>query len=82
VAMQTFYAGARRIGAARAALVSTIEPVYTIALATLLFGEALTAVQLVGGALVIGAVLIAETGRPGGRRTMGAFAGSATEAPP
>ena len=62
VAMQTFYAGARRIGAARAALVSTIEPVYTIVLATLLFGEALTGVQLLGGGLVIGAVLLAETG--------------------
>jgi drug/metabolite transporter (DMT)-like permease len=62
VAMQTFYAGVRRIGAARAALVSTIEPIYTIVLATVLFGEALTAVQLLGGGLVIGAVLLAETG--------------------
>jgi len=61
IAMQTFYAGVRRIGAARAALVSTIEPVYTIVLATVLFGEALTGVQLIGGALVIGAVVLAET---------------------
>ncbi|MFI5261441.1 MAG: DMT family transporter [Candidatus Limnocylindrales bacterium] len=63
VAVQAFYAGARRIGAARAALVSTIEPVYTIVLATLLFGESLTSIQLLGGACVIGAVLLAETGR-------------------
>jgi drug/metabolite transporter (DMT)-like permease len=61
VAVQAFYAGARRIGAAQAALVSTVEPVYTITLATLLFLERLTVVQVVGGVLVIGAVLIAQT---------------------
>ena len=42
IAVQTFYAGARRLGAAQASLVSTVEPVYTIALATLLLGEVLT----------------------------------------
>lgn len=82
LSMQSFYAGARRIGAARASLLSTIEPVYTIVLATLLFGEALTPVQLLGGALVIGAVLLAETGRVGDGRRMGAFAGSSREVPP
>ncbi len=82
LSMQSFYAGARRIGAARASLVSTIEPVYTIVLATLLFGEALTPVQLLGGALVIGAVLLAETGRSGDGGRMGAFAGSSREVPP
>lgn len=61
VAVSAFYAGTARIGAAQAALVSTIEPVYTIALATLLFGERLTAIQLVGGALVIGGVILAQT---------------------
>ncbi|CAN5514353.1 EamA family transporter [soil metagenome] len=62
LAVQAFYAGARRIGAAQASLVSTVEPVYTIALATLLLNEVLTAVQLAGGALVILAVLLAQTG--------------------
>jgi drug/metabolite transporter (DMT)-like permease len=38
LAVQTFYAGARRIGAAQASLVSTIEPVWTIALAAILLG--------------------------------------------
>ena len=46
VAVQGFYAGARRIGAAQAALVSTIEPIYTVALAALLLGERLQPVQL------------------------------------
>ena len=50
VAIQTFYAGTRRIGAAQAALVSTVEPFYTITLAALLFGESLAPVQLLGGA--------------------------------
>ena len=61
LAIQTFYAGSRRIGAAQAALVSTVEPFYTITLAALLFGETLAPVQLVGGALIIIGVLIAQT---------------------
>jgi drug/metabolite transporter (DMT)-like permease len=40
VAIQTFYAGAQRIGAAQAALISTVEPAWTIALAAILFGVA------------------------------------------
>jgi drug/metabolite transporter (DMT)-like permease len=60
LAFQGFYAGARRIGAANASLVSTIEPVYTIVLATLLLGERLTAVQAVGAALVIAGVVLAQ----------------------
>ena len=63
IALQAFYAGARRIGAAQASLVSTVEPVYTIALAALLLGERLTLVQLLGGMLVIIGVVIAQTGR-------------------
>ena len=64
VAVQAFYAGARRIGAAQASLVSTIEPVYTITLAALLLGETLTPIQLGGGMLVIIGVVIAQTGKP------------------
>lgn len=65
IAIQTFYAGARRIGAAQAALISTIEPAYTITMAAILFGERLTPVQLVGGILIIGAVVLAQsTSRP------------------
>ena len=60
LAVQAFYAGARRVGAAQAALISTVEPVYTIALATLLFGEILTPVQVAGGVLVIVGVVLAQ----------------------
>jgi drug/metabolite transporter (DMT)-like permease len=62
IAIQTFYAGARRVGAAQASLISTAEPIWTIALASILFGIALTPVQLVGGALILIGVVIAQTG--------------------
>jgi drug/metabolite transporter (DMT)-like permease len=61
VAIQTFYAGTKRIGAAQASLISTFEPVWTISLAALLLGEALGPLQLVGGALVIGGVVLAQS---------------------
>jgi drug/metabolite transporter (DMT)-like permease len=63
LAMQTFYAGARRIGAAQASLVSTVEPVYTISLAALLLGDFLGPIQMIGGVMVIAGVLIAQTGQ-------------------
>ena len=64
LAIQTFYAGVKRVGGARASLISTVEPVYTVALAVVLFGESLTPIQIVGAALVVSAVVLAETGRP------------------
>jgi drug/metabolite transporter (DMT)-like permease len=62
IAVQTFYAGAHRIGAARASLISTIEPIWTISLAGLLLGESLTPIQLLGGVLIIGGVVLSQTG--------------------
>ena len=60
--MLAFYAGAHRIGAARASLISTVEPIWTIALASLLFAESLGTLQLVGGALILLGVVISQTG--------------------
>jgi drug/metabolite transporter (DMT)-like permease len=62
IAVQAFYAGAHRIGAARASLVSTVEPIWTIVLASLLFQESLGPLQLVGGAMILVGVVIAQTG--------------------
>jgi drug/metabolite transporter (DMT)-like permease len=62
VPIGAFYAGAQRLGAARAALVSTVEPIFTIVAAGIIFGESLTLIQLLGGALILGAVLVAEWG--------------------
>jgi drug/metabolite transporter (DMT)-like permease len=39
-----------------------VEPIFTIVAAGLIFGERLTAVQLLGGALILIAVLVAEWG--------------------
>jgi drug/metabolite transporter (DMT)-like permease len=67
LAIQTFYAGSFRIGAAQAALVSTVEPVYIVVLAWVVLGQTLAPLQLAGAALVLGGVLIAQTGpRPAG----------------
>ena len=67
LAIQTFYAGARRIGAAQAALVSTVEPVYIVVLAGIFLGQHLAPLQLVGAALILVGVVIAQTGpRPRG----------------
>lgn len=62
VAVQAFYAGAHRIGAARASIVSTVEPIWTIVLANLLFAEVLGPLQLVGGAMILAGVVLAQTG--------------------
>jgi drug/metabolite transporter (DMT)-like permease len=61
LAISAFYAGSARIGAANASLVATVEPLWTISLATLFFGESLTPVQILGGALILGGVLLAQT---------------------
>jgi drug/metabolite transporter (DMT)-like permease len=67
LAIQTFYAGSRRIGAAQAALISTVEPLIIVSLAALVLHETLAPVQLAGAALIIVGVLIAQTGnRPSG----------------
>lgn len=62
VAIQAFYAGTQRVGAAQAALLSTIEPVWTISLAAIVLGESLQPIQLAGGALILLGVVIAQTG--------------------
>jgi drug/metabolite transporter (DMT)-like permease len=63
IAVLAFYGGAHRIGAARASIVSTVEPIWTIVLASLLFAESLGPLQLVGGAMILLGVVIAQTGR-------------------
>ncbi len=67
LAIQTFYAGARRIGAAQAALVSTVEPLIIVTLAWFFLDDVLAPIQLVGAALILIGVVIAQTGeRPSG----------------
>ncbi len=55
-AVGLFLAGLRRVGSTTAAILSTLEPVVTVLLAFLVFGEVLGVVQMLGGALVVAAV--------------------------
>lgn len=58
VAILTFFAGLRRIGASRAAILSTLEPVVTVVLAAALLGETTTSWQLIGGAMILSAAIL------------------------
>lgn len=60
-----FIAGIRLLGAPRATILSTLEPVVGVGLAALLFGTVPTALQLVGGALIIAAGIVLQL-RPSG----------------
>jgi len=64
VPILTLFAAIRRIGAADTSLVSTVEPLFTIILSALLLGERLTGLQLAGGAVILGAVLVLNMKAP------------------
>jgi drug/metabolite transporter (DMT)-like permease len=67
LAIQAFYAGARRIGAAQAALLSTVEPLTIVVLAGIVLGQRLEPIQLVGAAFIMISVVVAQTApRPRG----------------
>jgi drug/metabolite transporter (DMT)-like permease len=57
----TFVLGMKHVGASTASIVSTVEPVVTVALAVALFGEGLGPLQLLGGALVLAAVVALQS---------------------
>lgn len=60
IAISLFLASLPRIGAARASLLSTVEPVVTVVLAATLLGDRLSPVQLLGGGLVLAAVVLVQ----------------------
>jgi drug/metabolite transporter (DMT)-like permease len=60
LAITTFFLGLDRVGPSTASIVSTVEPAWTVALAAIVFGESLGAVQLLGGALVLSAVVLLQ----------------------
>jgi drug/metabolite transporter (DMT)-like permease len=57
-AIVLFFAGLALVGPSRASIISTVEPLVTVGLAFVVFGESLAAVQLVGGALVLASVVL------------------------
>lgn len=62
IPVTTFLAGMERIGPTNASLLSTLEPVVTVLLAAWLFSERLEPITLVGGALILVAVIVLTRG--------------------
>jgi drug/metabolite transporter (DMT)-like permease len=59
-----FLVGIKWIGPARAAVFSTMEPVFTVILAGLLLGERLSPLQMLGGGLILFAVIWLRLEKP------------------
>jgi DME family drug/metabolite transporter len=55
-----YFASIPRIGAETSAIINNLQPVASIAAAFLLFGEAMTASQFAGGAMVISGILLMQ----------------------
>lgn len=68
----TFLAGLERIGPTHSAMLSTLEPVVTVLLATWLFGERLAWIVLLGGGLVLVAVVVLTRGEQEKKPVLGA----------
>jgi drug/metabolite transporter (DMT)-like permease len=58
IAIGTFLAGMERIGPMNASTISTLEPAVTVILAGLLLGEELSPAKMVGGVLILAAVIL------------------------
>ena len=54
----TFLAGLERVGPTRASTLSTFEPVMSVMLAILILGETISPLQVLGGALILAAVVV------------------------
>jgi len=63
-AITLFFAGLERIGPTRASTLSTIEPLVTVTLAAALLGERIAPIQIAGGALILGAVVLLARPHP------------------
>lgn len=59
-----FITGIRKLGAPRAAILATLEPVVGVILAAVLLGEDPAPLQLVGGALILVAAVLLQLGGP------------------
>lgn len=61
VAVACFLVGLKHIGGSQASIISTLEPVITLCLGIALLGESASAGQLIGGAMVLAAVILLAT---------------------
>lgn len=62
IPVATFLAGLERIGPTNAAMLSTLEPVVTVLLAAWIFDERLQAIVMLGGGLILIAVILLTRG--------------------
>ena len=58
--------GLRRIGAQRAGIVGTTEPLWAGFIGFVLLGETFAGAQIIGGLIVLAGVVVAETSRRSG----------------
>ena len=68
-AVTLFFAGLKRVGPSAAAILSCLEPLVAVLLAFAVFAERLAPVQILGGALVLSAVLVLRAPTTTRRRT-------------
>lgn len=62
LAVGFFMAGIARLGPVRASIYSTLEPAFTLLLAAIFLGEPVTPLRALGGALILGAVVLLARG--------------------
>lgn len=58
IPIMCLFAGLRWVGASTAAILSCAEPAVTVTSAALIYGERLSAAQIMGGAMVLSAVVV------------------------
>jgi len=60
LAIMLVFAGTARVGATRASILSTMEPILTVILAAILLGERIEPIQYAGGGLIIASVILLQ----------------------
>jgi drug/metabolite transporter (DMT)-like permease len=81
LAISLFFAGLRRVGPTTASILATVEPLVTVTLAFLVFGETLGPVQIAGGALVLAAVVALQLRSSSATEVPAALTPSAVRSP-
>jgi drug/metabolite transporter (DMT)-like permease len=61
LAFVTFFAGLKRIGPTTTSTLSTFEPIVAIVLAAIVLGETISPIQILGGILILAAVVLLAT---------------------
>jgi drug/metabolite transporter (DMT)-like permease len=61
LAFVTFFAGLKRIGPTSTSTLSTFEPIVAVVLAAIVLGETISSIQILGGILILAAVVLLAT---------------------